>query len=288
MSSHHARTVYLNGQYLPIERAQISVMDRGFLFADGVYEVVPVFNGRMFRPHQHLLRLQAGLRAIHIDVDLDENEYLELFQELLLRNQNQGAQQAIYLQVTRGAALTRDHLFPAGVPATIFAQCTPLHSNAMELLEQGMRAITAPDIRWQWCYIKAVGLLPNVLFAQRAKEAGAHEAIWLRDGFALEGCSSNLFICTQGELHTPPLSPQILGGITRELILELAQQLHIPCREQPITEAQLRQADEVWMTGSVKEILPITHIDGQVIADGKVGPIWRRMKAQYEAFKQGF
>jgi D-alanine transaminase len=288
MSLSSQRVVYLNGEFLPLEDAKISVMDRGFLFGDGVYEVIPVFNGVLFRPHSHLQRLKQSLAAIQLELLLDFDQLIEIFEELLQRNAVSRSTHSIYVQITRGAAPTRDHVFPEGVPCTVFAQCSPMKTTSIEELSLGAKAITIEDIRWQWCYIKAISLLPNVLYAQRAKEAGAKEAILIRDGKACEGSSSNLFIVKKGMLITPPVSQQILRGVTRDLILEFAHEHSIPHRENEISESELKKADEVWMTGSIKEILPITLIDNETISDGKVGSVWHKVIRIYQAYKESF
>lgn len=278
------RIVYLNGKFLPITQANISVMDRGFLFGDGVYEVIPVFENKLFRAEQHLVRLQKSLAGIrlslptHIDIPA-------IIDELIQRNSEQGANRAIYMQITRGAPATRDHAFPTNTAPTIFMQSTAFTPATIESLSGGAKAITVNDIRWHHCYIKAITLLPNVLFAQQAKEANAKEAILIRDGMAMEGTSSNLFIVKDDVLITPPATHEILKGVTRDLVLELAEKHHIKYREQEIPREMLYNADEVWMTGSIKEILPITQIDDAQVADGKVGPMWRRMFEYYQQAK---
>lgn len=289
MSDSTNRTVYLNGQYLPLSDAHVSVMDRGFLFGDGVYEVIPVFYGQLFRPEQHLRRLQRSLEAVQIEISVNETEFLSIFEELLARNRiADQLHYSIYLQVTRGMSPQREHVFPEETKPTLFVQCTAFHPSNPEKLAQGGKVITAEDIRWQWCYIKAITLLPNVLFAQRAKQMGVDEVVWIRNGYALEGCSSNLFMVKDGVLKTPPINENMLGGITRELILELANENHLPVQQQAITLDELKTADEIWMTGSLKEILPIIQVDEDQIGTGQVGPVWRRMKDWYEGFKISF
>ncbi|HVV69792.1 MAG TPA: aminotransferase class IV [Gammaproteobacteria bacterium] len=284
--SHSSRIVYLNGQFLPVEQATVSVMDRGFLFGDGVYEVIPIFNSRFFLPKRHLQRLKRSLTAVEIDFAVDEDQLLALFEELLQRNTEQGDTQVLYVQITRGAALNRDHLFPEGVKPTLFAQCTAVKPLTEAEMRQGSHAITVQDTRWAWCYIKAITLLPNVLSAQHARQVGAREAILLRDGVALEGCSSNLFIVKDGVIITPPANYQILGGVTRDIVLELARSNQMPVKEASVTENMLRHADEVWMTGSVKEVLPITQLDDKPVGTGKVGAVWEKMQRLYQDAKK--
>lgn len=279
------RIVYLNGNFLPIEEASISVLDRGFLFGDGVYEVIPVFNGKLFRAAQHLKRLEKSLAAIEIPLPYTQTQWLELFTNLLHKNEHQGQNQAIYLQVTRGIA-ERTHFFPEEYQPTVFIQTTTFTPVSLSELSKGAQAITVTDNRWHLCSIKAITLLPNVLASQKAKTQKSKEAIFIRNNFAIEGTSSNLFIVKNGTLITPALSDELLPGITRELILELARQHHVPYREESISEKDLRNADEIWMTGSLKEVLPITELDGHAVGDGKVGPLWHTFIKYYEASKQ--
>lgn len=288
MQQASGRIVYLNGQFIPVEKAYISVMERGFLFGDGVYEVIPVFNGKFFCYSAHIQRLKISLAAIKLELPFDLDHLSVLCKEVLKLNAEQGPQQSLYLQITRGVGETREAAFPAKVTPTVFIQSSPARSRTFEQLVQGASAITVQDIRWAWCYVKAITLLPNILFAEQAKAAGADEAILIRDGLAWEGTSSNLFIVKNGILITPPANRQILRGVTRDLVLELAQQQGISCREDLIAENELGQAHEVWVTGSIKEILPITKINDSPIADGKVGPVWHKLYQAYQSYKQSF
>jgi D-alanine transaminase len=280
-----SRIVYLNGDFLPLSEARVSVMDRGFLFGDGVYEVIPFFNDRLFLPEEHLQRLRSSLDAISLTLDLDDQHLIFICQELMQLNPEQGANRAFYLQVTRGTYENREHNFPSPTKPTLFVQCTPFKSSSLEELSQGSSAVTMTDIRWHWCYIKTIALLPNVLCAQEAKMAGSKETILIRDGLALEGTSSNLFIVKNGTMITPPLTQQILPGVTRNLLLKLAAKHHVPYREQDISEAELLAADEVWVTGSIKELVPITKIDNRRIGNGEPGPITLKMLRLYHEFK---
>ncbi len=219
-------TVYLNGEFLPLSEAKISVLDRGFIFGDGVYEVIPCYGRLPFRLTEHLTRLQHSLDAIKLTNPLSPAGWKKLFLQLVERCDAED--QSLYLQITRGTA-SRDHGFPANTPPTIFAMSNPLKAPAPTLLERGASAITLDDIRWRYCHIKAISLLPNVLLRQQALEASADEAILLRDGEATEGAASNLFIVKDGTLVTPPKDNRLLPGITRDLVVELAQAAHIPC-----------------------------------------------------------
>ncbi len=276
-------SVYLNGEFLPLAEAKISVLDRGFIFGDGVYEVIPCYGRRPFRLAEHLTRLQHSLDAIKLTNPLNAAEWEKLLLQLITRCDAED--QSLYLQITRGTA-SRDHGFPANTPPTVFAMSNPLKPPAPALLERGASAITLDDIRWRYCHIKAISLLPNVLLRQQALEADADEAILLRDGGATEGAASNLFIVRNGTLITPPKDNRLLPGITRDLVLELAEAANIPCREQGIPEAELRSADEIWLTSSTKEILPVTRLDSAPVGDGVPGPLWQQMHQRYQQYKQ--
>lgn len=277
--------VYLNGDFLAPERARVSVFDRGFVFGDGVYEVIPVFGGRLFRLPQHLVRLDNSLREIRLANPLPAAEWQRIFQHLV--DIQGGGDLSIYLEITRGPA-PRDHAFPAQVTPTVFAYATPLKYPPKEQVEQGVPAVTAPDIRWLRCDIKAIALLPNVLLRSQALGAGAAEAILVRDGFMTEGAASNIFVIRNGRALTPPKGPLILPGVTRDLVLELAQAHGVPCAEAAVTEAELRSADEVWMTSSTKEVLAITRLDGKPVGSGKPGPLHARLLALYRDYKRAF
>ncbi len=275
--------VYLNGEFLPLEEAKIPVLDRGFIFGDGVYEVIPCYGGRLFRLEEHLRRLQHSLDGIRLRNPLTPAEWKEMLQRLA--EANPAEDQSLYLQVTRGVA-GRDHRFPEKSTPTVFAMSKPLPPAPPELLERGVAAITLPDIRWQCCHIKAISLLPNVLLRQQALEAGADEAILLRDGEATEGAASNLFIVEAGVLITPPKDHRLLPGITRDLVVELARDAGIPCQERTVTEGELRAAQEIWITSSTREILPVTRLDDTVVGKGRPGEMWRRMYQLYQQYKE--
>ncbi|GAB4346674.1 MAG: D-amino acid aminotransferase [Gammaproteobacteria bacterium] len=275
---------YLNGEYLPLEEARVSVLDRGFLFGDGVYEVIPVYGGHLFRLEEHLDRLDRSLELIHLDNPLDHAAWGALLNELISRNRSDG-DQSVYLQVTRGSAPKRDHNFPESVTPTLFAMANPLPSPDFKTLERGIHAATVEDVRWQYCHIKAITLLPNVLLKQAAREQGADEAILIRDGYATEGSASNIFVVADGRLITPPKSNLLLPGITRDLVVELARQNDIPLLEQNIPETQLRSAEEIWVTSSTREVMPVVRLDDQPVGSGGAGEWWRRMHAIYSDYK---
>lgn len=277
------QTVYLNGKFLPIEQAQVSVLDRGFLFGDGVYEVIPAYGQRLLRMDEHLRRLQASLDGIRLSNPLSNLRWTEILNELITKND--GEDQYIYIQVTRGAAVKREHAFPAQVQHTVFCMSSPLKPVTKQELQQGVTAITLDDIRWHACNIKSIALLANVLARQQAVEANAAEAILLRDDFATEGAASNIFMVSSGVIITPPKGPLLLPGITRDLIIELAQRNAMTCVERDISEVELRRADEIWMTSSTREILPIVILDGKTIGAGKPGAVWHRMIDIYQDYK---
>ena len=281
--------VYLNGQFLRSDQAKVSVFDRGFIFGDGIYEVIPVFGGRLFRLPHHLARLDASLAAIRLRNPHTAQEWGDILTRLLAdpEKENATGDHSIYLQVTRGVA-PRDHAFPANVTPTVFAYAQPLKTAPAEQLAQGVAAITTDDIRWQRCDIKAIALLANALLRQQAIEQGAVEAILVREGIVTEGAASNIFVVKNKRLLTAPKGPYILPGITRDLIVEIASANDIACDERPVGIEALRAADEVWMTSSTKEILPITRIDGAPVGNGKPGPMHARLFALYKEYKLTF
>jgi D-alanine transaminase len=279
--------VYLNGSFMNAAEASISPMDRGFLFADGVYEVVPVFNGRPLQMHEHLRRLERSLDELQITRPMTREQTAALFVEMIERNG--GGDLAIYMQVTRGAPARRDHGFPVPpVAPTVFMTASSLGRTAVDDLEStaGASAITAQDIRWLRCDIKSVALLASVLMRQRAVEAGAAETIMIRDGWVTEGSSTNVFVVKQQCIATPPLSPLILGGITRELVLDVGRTLGLPVEERQIAGVELVAADEIWVTSATKDVLPIVKLDGKVLGNGLPGPVWKKLAQSYLDYKR--
>jgi D-alanine transaminase len=275
--------VYLNGKFLPVERAQISVMDRGFIFGDGVYEVIPVYGGHLFRLEQHLRRLARSLAEIRMPDPLSGDEWRWCLQEVVRRNGD--GEQSVYMQITRGVA-PRDHAFPEEIKPTVYISSSALKPLTADVAEHGVAAVSLPDIRWQRCDIKAITLLPNILLRQQAIDQGAVEAILVRDGQVYEGAASNLFIVKDGILITPPKGAYLLPGITRDLVLELAQVHGIDHREATITPQDLTVAEEVWLSSSSREILPVTLLDHRTVGGGRPGPLWRRMMSLYQDYKQ--
>lgn len=273
--------VYLNGEFVPHAEARVSVDDRGFLLADGVYEVIRVYRGRPFLMPEHLCRLAGGLLALEIRYD-GIQELQDAAIRLIQENGLDG-DATIYLQITRGAA-PRTHAFPPeGTPPTVYAAARPFQPQPETYFEDGVACITTPDTRWARCDIKSIALLPNVLANQKAKASGAFEAIFVRDGIALEGSHSNLFAVFEGTIVTYPRNNYILPGITRERALRIASEQGIPAREEPIPLDRLYEADELFLSGTTTEIMPVTSVDGRPIGDGRPGPVTRRILDAYRA-----
>ena len=276
-----ARIVYLNGVFLPLAEAKVSVLDRGFTFADGVYEVIPVFSGNIFRLEEHLDRLANSLAGLDIKLNYSGNELTNILMELVRRNPADGDQQ-LYLQVTRGVS-ERDHRYDEDITPTFFAMCK---SIAWKDFSNGVSAITNEDIRWKYCHIKSTALLASVLLKKLARDtANCHEAILIRDDMVTEGASSNVFIVKDGVIKTPRKDNNVLPGITRDLLVELLQQPGYSCQETVITESELRQADEIWITGSIIGVVPVVRLDGITVGDGKPGRYWRQARQLYETYK---
>lgn len=276
--------VFLNGKFLPLSKANVSVLDRGFLLGDGIYEVIPVYSGKLFRLDQHLQRLDDSLKGVQITPPYNHEEWEKILMDLVSRTE--GDDQSVYLQITRGVAPKRDHEFPKNITPTVFAMSNAFSLPDSGLLETGISVITLEDIRWRYCNIKAITLLANVLSRQQALDEGAMDAILVRDGDAIEGAASNLFIVKDNTIITPPKSEKLLPGITRDLILELAQANSIPYKEAIISEMDLESADEIWLSSSTKEILPVTLLNNKVVGNGKPGHVWQQMLSIYQEYKQ--
>ena len=275
--------VYLNGKFMPIEEAHVPVLDRGFIFGDGVYEVIPVYSKHPFRLAEHLRRLQYSLDKVRIDNPMNDDGWTQLIGEIIQRNA--GDDQSVYLQVTRGVA-KRDHAFPKGVKPTVFMMSSPLVTPAPALVESGVACITAQDYRWLNCDIKSVSLLGNCLLRQLSVDAGATETILFRDGKLTEASASNVFVVRDGVLLTPPKDNLVLPGITYDVVLEIARAREFQVEVRAVDEAEVRSADEIWVTSSTKEVLAVTTLDGKPVGDGRPGPLFRRMHALYQQFKQ--
>lgn len=284
MTAYVAEPVYLNGQFKPLAEAGVSPLDRGFLYGDGVYEVIPVYSRRPFRIDEHLTRLQATLDGIRLANPLTVDAWKSVIFKLIA--DTPWEDQSVYLQVTRGADDKRDHAFPpASVAPTVFAFASPLVTPSAEQRTRGVSAITVADERWARCDLKVLSLLANVLARQAAVDQGCTEALLIRGGYLKEGAASNIFIVKDGVLLAPPKTRLMLPGITYDVILELAATHGQAVDVRELTEMELRHADEVWMTSSTKEILPITTLDGQPVGNGQPGPVAARMWQWYQDFK---
>ena len=272
--------VYLNGEYLPLSEAKVSVLDRGFLFGDGVYEVIPVYAGRLFRLEDHVVRLNNSLAGIRLPLSYSVADWQAIFQPML----DSSKDQYIYLQVTRGYAAKRDHGFPEQIVPTVFAMCSEIKPFAG--LVNDIKAVTLDDTRWQMCNIKAITLLANLLLRQEALDKDCGEALLVKDGYVTEGAASNLFAVIDGVLVTPAKNHEILPGITRDVILELAAANNVAYREDVITLEQLKAASEVWVTSSTREIVPVIELDGVAVGEAKPGPVWHTVDNLLQTYKK--
>lgn len=278
-------TIFLNGEFMAIEEAKISVLDRGFIFGDGVYEVIPVYSRKAFRLAEHLRRLQHSLDGIRLANPYSDGEWANIINELIARNEAQD--QYLYLHITRGVA-KRDHAFPnPPVKPTVFMMSNPLLTAPADLLQSGVSAVTAQDNRWLRCDIKAIALLPNVLLRQIAVDAGCAETILIRDNsFMTEGAASNIFVVKNGKLLAPPKDNLMLPGITYDVVLEIAAANSIPHEVRRIAAAEVFAADELLLTSSTKEVLAITRLDGKPVGTGKPGAMFARLYKYYQDFKR--
>lgn len=270
---------YFNNRFIPQEEIRISPDDRGFLFGDGVYEVIRTYHGKLFKIDEHLRRLERSLREIRI-AGVDIETFKDIAEDLLTRNNLRSGDATVYIQVTRGAA-TRKHAFPDNhTSPTVYLSASPFNSSR-EKSETGVKITLVPDIRWARCDIKSIALLPNVLANQQAAEQGAHEAVFVRDGAVTEGSHSNFCAVFDGELVTYPKSNYILGGITRDVVLNLCRELGIPVREFPVLEKELRHADELMLLSTGSEVMPVVQVDDWLVGDGSPGPITRKLQKAF-------
>ena len=277
-------TAYVDGAFLPLAEARVSPMDRGFLFGDGAYEVIPVYSRRAFRLDEHVARLGNTLAAMRLANPHGADEWKAIILEIVARNP--WDDQSVYLQVTRGADTKRNHAFPGPeVKPTVFLMSEPLVTPSAEQLASGIAAVSAADIRWLRCDLKTVSMLANCLLRQHAIDHGCMETVLFRDSFLTEGAASSIFVCKDGVLLVPPKSHLMLPGITYDVVLELARSHGMKHEVREVLEAEVRSADELWMTSSTKEVLPITSLDGRAVGDGKPGPMGRQMYAWYQDFK---
>jgi D-alanine transaminase len=273
---------HFNGQLLPLDKISISPLDRGFIFGDGVYEVIPVYQGTMLRGREHFERLQRSMDEIQLQNPHTVDEWLGLVEQLL---EHHPGNQSVYIQVTRGVPPKRDHVIPRGLTPTVFMMANPLASPSKEQVENGVACITTRDFRWEKCNIKSTSLLGNVLARQLSADVGATETVMIREGFLTEASASNVFVVKDGVVLAAPRDNLILLGITYDLLVKLAAEGAVKLEVRPISEAELRSADEVWLTSSTKEVLAVTKLDGKPVGDGKPGPVFRRMHALFQEHK---
>ncbi len=279
-------TCFLNGDYLPLREARISPLDRGFLYADGCYEVTPVYGGRPFRFAQHHDRLTRSLREIRMEDPLAREAWRDLYRGLIERNGIAGKDAYIYVQVTRGAEYGRNHAPLPDVARTVFAFASPWPEGRAGWRENGLPAVTAQDTRWARCDIKSVSLLSNVLLRQLAVDANATETLLLRDGELTDASASSVHVVIGGELRTPPNSWKLLPGTTRGVIEEVADKAGVKWRSARVSESELRGADEILLGAATREVQPVSLLDGKAVGTGKPGPVWRRLYDAYQAYKR--
>jgi len=275
--------VFLNGSFMPVEEARVPVLDRGFIFGDGVYELIPVYSRVPFRMDEHLARLERSLSAVRIRNPYSRAEWRDIILQLVAKQPFED--QGVYFQVTRGVA-KRDHAFPRDGAPTVFLMSNPLVNPPQEMVERGAAAVSAVDDRWHRCDIKSISLIGNCLLRQVSADAGAVETILFRDGKLTEASASNVFVVKRGVILSPPKSNLILPGITYDVVAEIAQAAGLPLEYRDVSEAEVRGADEVWVTSSSKEVLAIVTLDGKPVAGGTPGPVFRRVHALYQEFKQ--
>lgn len=270
---------YLDGNYLPLSEARVSPLDRGFLFGDAVYEVIPVYGGRPFRLREHLDRLNRSLGAVRMPAPRSHPEWEAICRQLLTRNDAHLAQ--IYIQVTRGSEFGRNHAWPEGLTPTLFAYVAALDPTPAKLLDEGVAAVTAQEIRWARRDIKSTALLANILLKKLADDVGAFETIMIENGELTEGSSTTVHVVSNGAIHTPPNGNHILPGTTRDVVTELAARLDVSSHSSPVSETQLRSADEIWLAFATRGVLPVTTLDGAAVGGGKPGPLFKRMHAAF-------
>lgn len=278
---------FFNNEYLPLAQVSISPLDRGFLFADSVYEVIPVYDGETFGGEGHVKRLLRSMAEIQLRHPWAQGQWLDMFRELVARNG--GGDCAIYLQVTRGVMAKRDHAIPAEYTPTVFAMVTPIAEPMGANVESatGIKAITVSDIRWARCDIKSTALLANVLMKQQAMDQGGDDVILLReDGMLSESAAANVFIVRGEQLLTPPEGDEILSGITRRIIIDMANEQNVAIAECHLNRSDLEQADEIWVTSSTRELVPVVDLNGQAVGSGKPGALWKRFASAYQQAKR--
>ncbi len=277
-----APIAYFNGQFLPADRISISPLDRGFIFGDGVYEVIPVYDGVPLRAREHFQRLQRSMDEIRLENPHTVDEWIGLVGQLLAHHPGN---QSVYIHVTRGAPARRDHVMPKGLAPTVMMMAFPLASPSREQVDNGVACVSARDFRWEKCNIKSISLLGNVMARQISADAGAAETILFRNGLLTEASASNVFIVKGGTVAAPPQDNLILLGITYDLLTRLAAEGAIELEIRPITEAEVRAADEIWLSSSTKEVLAVTTLDGKPVGNGRPGPVFQRMHALFQEHK---
>ena len=275
---------WLNGKFLPLEEATVSIEDRGFQFGDGIYEVIRVYGGRPFRIDEHLSRLAQSAQAISIPLTIEAKEWKAFIREGLERSTYSECK--VYIQVTRGVA-PREHLFPETTRPTSVMTFREMADLPAQLNQQGVSVITLPDLRWARCSVKSLNLLPNILAKQQANEAGAFEALLIKDGMVTEGTSSNVILVKDEAFLTPALNEQLLAGVTRQAVLELARNDGKVVEERPVKEEELKQADELFLIGTTIEVLPITKLNGVSVGNGAPGEVTKQMRKKFQALIQG-
>jgi D-alanine transaminase len=282
MTAKTSPIAYFNGELLPLDRISISPLDRGFIFGDGVYEVIPAYGGKLLRAREHFRRLQRSMDEIRLANPHTAEAWVAEVNRLLAHHPGD---QSVYIQVTRGVPPKRDHVIPVGLVPTVFMMASPLSTPSREMVEKGVACVTAKDFRWEKCHIKSTSLLGNVLARQISADAGAAETILFRDGFLTEASASNVFIVKDGIVAAAPQDNHILLGITYELLAELAREGKVRYEVRPVAEAEVRAADEIWLTSSSKEVLAVTALDGKPVGAGVPGPVFRRMHALFQDYK---
>jgi D-alanine transaminase len=275
--------IFLNGKFMPIEEARVPVLDRGFIFGDGVYELVPVYSRAPFRLDEHLARLDRSLAAVRIRNPYSRAEWRDIILQLVAKQPYDD--QGVYFQVTRGVA-KRDHAFPKDAAPTVFVMSNPLVNPPAELVERGAAAVTAVDNRWLRCDIKSISLIGNVLLRQHSADVGAVETILFRDRKLTEASASNVFMVKRGAILSPPKSNLILPGITYDVVAEIAQGAGIALEFRDLSEAEVRAADEIFISSSSKEVLAIVQLDGRAVGEGRPGPVFKRVHKLYQDFKR--
>jgi D-alanine transaminase len=274
---------HFNGRLMPLEDVRISPLDRGFIFGDGVYEVIPVYDGAMLHGREHFQRLQRSMDEIRLANPHSVDAWLGITRELLAHHPGNVS---VYIQVTRGVPTKRDHVMPKDLAPTVFMMVQPLVTPSKEAIENGVACVTHEDFRWTRCHIKSTSLLGNVMARQVSADVGATETILLRDGFVTEASSSNVFVVKGQVVAAPPQDNLILLGITYDLVTRLAKEGTVKLQIRPIPEAELRGADEIWLSSSTKEVLAVTKLDGKAVGAGKPGPVFRGMHALYQEYKK--